>query len=118
MIATDLAARGIDVTDIALVVNADVPRNPEDYVHRIGRTARAETSGLAVTFVGGDERAAWIPIERLIRQKLPLETVNTEDPLLKTMMVKFAAGEPKPLHTSTTPKRIDYAKPRGRTYRR
>ncbi len=118
LIATDLAARGIDVTDIALVVNADVPRNPEDYVHRIGRTARAETSGLAVTFVCGDERAAWIPIERLIRQKLPLETVNTEDPLLKTMMVKFAAGEPKPVHTSTTPKRIDYAKPRGRTYRR
>lgn len=93
LVATDLAARGIDVTDIALVVNADVPRNPEDYVHRIGRTARAEMTGTAITFVGGEERALWIPIERLIRQRLPMERVDETDPVLKSMIAKFAVAE-------------------------
>jgi ATP-dependent RNA helicase RhlE len=99
LVATDLAARGIDVTDIALVVNADVPRNPEDYVHRIGRTARAETTGTAVTFVGGEERSLWIPIERLIRQRLPMERVDETDPVLKSMIAKFAVADHfKPQH--------------------
>ena len=55
LIATDIVARGIDISDISHVINYDVPENPEDYVHRIGRTGRAGASGYALTFVGPDE---------------------------------------------------------------
>ena len=69
--ATDVAARGLDVTDIDLVVNFDVPMQPEDYVHRIGRTGRAERAGKAVTLVSElDERRAK-DIERLLGEEIP-----------------------------------------------
>ena len=58
LVATDIAARGIDIDDISHVINYDVPENPEDYVHRIGRTGRAGASGYALTFVGPDEIVA------------------------------------------------------------
>jgi superfamily II DNA/RNA helicase len=71
LVATDVAARGLDITDIDLVVNFDVPMHPEDYVHRIGRTGRAARTGRAVTFVSRlDERRA-AGIERLLDQKIP-----------------------------------------------
>mgnify|MGYP000914496745 CR=1 FL=1 len=72
LVATDIAARGIDVVGISLVINYDLPDNPEDYVHRIGRTARAGTSGKAISFVGPDERSAIKQIERLISRSIPL----------------------------------------------
>ncbi len=71
LVATDIAARGIDVKGIALVVNYDLPDNPEDYVHRIGRTGRAGHHGHAITFVGEDERSDLKAIERLIKKQLP-----------------------------------------------
>jgi len=67
MIATDIAARGLDVDDISHVINYDMPRDAETYVHRIGRTARAGAEGIAVSFCGHDEHAQLRSIERLIR---------------------------------------------------
>jgi ATP-dependent RNA helicase RhlE len=72
LIATDIAARGIDVRDIGLVINFELPNEPESYVHRIGRTARAGAEGLAISFCDSSERAYLVSIERLIRQTIPV----------------------------------------------
>ena len=69
LVATDVVSRGIDVTDIPLVINYDVPHAPEDYVHRIGRTARAENSGEAMTFVSPDDMHYLNRIERFLGVK-------------------------------------------------
>ena len=71
LIATDIAARGIDVDDLALVINYDLPNVSETYVHRIGRTGRASASGIALSFCMGDERPYLKDIENLIKQQLP-----------------------------------------------
>jgi ATP-dependent RNA helicase RhlE len=68
LVATDIAARGIDVDGITHVVNFDIPDEPETYVHRIGRTARAGAAGVALSFCAADERGSLRDIERLIRQ--------------------------------------------------
>jgi ATP-dependent RNA helicase RhlE len=72
MVATDIAARGIDVTGIQLVVNFDLPQTPEDYVHRIGRTGRAGLAGHAISFATPDQRREVKAIERLIKKTLPV----------------------------------------------
>ncbi|MDD5454112.1 MAG: DEAD/DEAH box helicase [Candidatus Ratteibacteria bacterium] len=72
LVATDVASRGIDVIGIELVINYDLPDNSEDYVHRIGRTARAGASGHAISFVTSDQRRDVQRIERLIRKSLPI----------------------------------------------
>jgi ATP-dependent RNA helicase RhlE len=77
LVATDIAARGIDVKGIALVVNYDLPDEPESYVHRIGRTARAGAEGKAISFCDIDERDKLRDIERLIRKSIP---VNANQP--------------------------------------
>ena len=66
MVATDIIARGIDIEDIDLIVNFDVPHDPEDYVHRIGRTARAQADGVALTFVNAKEKMQFKNIEKFI----------------------------------------------------
>jgi ATP-dependent RNA helicase RhlE len=71
LVATDIAARGIDVSNITLVVNFDLPDNPEDYVHRIGRTGRAGRDGLAITFVEPEQARDFQLIERLIKKTIP-----------------------------------------------
>jgi len=71
LIATDIAARGIDVDGISHVVNYDLPNIPESYVHRIGRTARAGRDGVAISFCGHEERSFLRDIERLIRMAIP-----------------------------------------------
>ncbi len=76
LVATDILSRGIDIEDIDLVINYDVPHDGEDYVHRIGRTARAATTGTAYTFVSPDENYKFVRIEKLLghevtKQKLP-----------------------------------------------
>ncbi len=79
LVATDVAARGLDIADLPAVFNFDVPFNAEDYVHRIGRTGRAGASGLAVTLVArGDERLT-AEIEKLIRRKLDIEPLDLDD---------------------------------------
>ena len=72
LVATDIAARGIDVTGVSHVINFDVPVEPESYVHRIGRTARAGAAGHAVTFCDGSERGTLRAIERLIGGPIPV----------------------------------------------
>ncbi|WP_255478752.1 DEAD/DEAH box helicase [Rufibacter sp. XAAS-G3-1] len=71
LVATDVMSRGIDVEGISHVVNFDVPQDAEDYVHRIGRTARAETSGVAITFVSEQDQERLVKIEKLIERELP-----------------------------------------------
>jgi ATP-dependent RNA helicase RhlE len=72
LVATDIAARGIDVKGISLVVNYDLPEEPESYVHRIGRTARAGLDGMAIAFCDISERDLLRQVERLIRQQIPV----------------------------------------------
>jgi len=72
LVATDIAARGIDVSDLALVINYDLPNVSETYVHRIGRTGRASASGLAISFCDIEEKANLRAIERLIKQNIPI----------------------------------------------
>jgi ATP-dependent RNA helicase RhlE len=70
LVATDIAARGIDIEGLSHVVNFDVPTVPEDYVHRVGRTGRADASGAAVTFVSPDEEPTLRTIERVLRTRI------------------------------------------------
>jgi ATP-dependent RNA helicase RhlE len=79
LVATDIAARGIDVDGISHVVNFDLPNIPETYVHRIGRTARAGSDGIAISLVDADEMAYLRDIEKLIRQELPREDQRSGD---------------------------------------
>lgn len=72
LVATDVAARGIDVDNLELVINYDLPDDVENYVHRIGRTGRAGAEGHAITFASPDERARVVSIERLIKETLPV----------------------------------------------
>jgi ATP-dependent RNA helicase RhlE len=72
LVATDIAARGIDIDDVSHVINFDIPEVPETYVHRIGRTARAGASGMALTFCDTEERGDLRAIEKLIRQPIPV----------------------------------------------
>lgn len=78
LIATDILSRGIDVEDIDLVINYDVPHDAEDYVHRIGRTARAQTTGMAITFISEDEQRDFSDIEKLIGKEVPKIAVPKE----------------------------------------
>jgi superfamily II DNA/RNA helicase len=79
LVATDVAARGLDIADLPAVFNFDVPFNAEDYVHRIGRTGRAGASGLAVTLVTRDDTRLVSDIEKLIKAKLEIEPIEIED---------------------------------------
>jgi ATP-dependent RNA helicase RhlE len=90
LVATDIAARGIDINDLPQVVNFDLPEVPEDYVHRIGRTGRAGSSGGALSLVAEDEVKLLRAIERLIQRSLPLEVVPGFEP------DPHAAPEPVP----------------------
>ena len=79
LVATDIAARGIDVTALGHVINFDVPAAPEDYIHRVGRTARAEMTGSAFTLVSREEEGALRGIERAIDKRLPRVTIPDFD---------------------------------------
>jgi superfamily II DNA/RNA helicase len=70
LVATDIVARGIDIEDIELIINYNVPRDAEDYVHRVGRTARAESTGIAFTLINDEDRYPFRNIEKLLEQKI------------------------------------------------
>jgi superfamily II DNA/RNA helicase len=83
LVATDIIARGIDIEKIDLVINYDVPRDAEDYVHRVGRTARASTQGVALTLINEEDQLDFYKIERLIEKdiyKIPLPSEIGEGP--------------------------------------
>jgi ATP-dependent RNA helicase RhlE len=79
LVATDVAARGLDIADLPAVFNFDVPFNAEDYVHRIGRTGRAGASGLAITLVVRDDTRLVSDIEKLIKKKIEIEPFELDD---------------------------------------
>ncbi len=89
LVATDIVARGIDIEGIDLVMNYDVPRDPEDYVHRIGRTARAQNSGVAITLISDIDQHNFKKIEELIDRdiiKIPLPSDFGEAPIYNPMV--------------------------------
>ena len=94
LVATDIAARGIDISHVAHVINYDLPQVPEDYVHRIGRTARAGRAGEAMSFISSDDVEQWRNIEKLLRQK------GIASPLSLTADVKH---QPRPQQPSRKP---------------
>ena len=79
LICTDVAARGLDIKDVPAVFNFDIPYNAEDYVHRIGRTGRAGASGLALSFVSGNDNRLVVDIEKLIKKKIELEAIEFDE---------------------------------------
>ncbi|MBQ5819089.1 MAG: DEAD/DEAH box helicase [Bacteroides sp.] len=86
LVATDIVSRGIDIDDIRLVVNYDVPRDCEDYVHRIGRTARANNDGVAITFVSEQDQGYFYKLEKFLEKdiyKIPMPTELGEAPEYK-----------------------------------
>lgn len=94
LVATDIVSRGIDIDDIDLVINYDVPHDPEDYVHRIGRTARAGAEGCAITFISLDDQTKFRQIENFLGKevyKVPIPAELGEAP-------EYAAERKKPQH--------------------
>ncbi len=108
LIGTDVLSRGIDVTGIDLVINFDAPQDPEDYIHRIGRTARASTTGTAITLVNGKDKRRLANIEKLIDRQIdriplpdtigaaPKEEPNTHSSKPYPNKKKFFKKKPKP----------------------
>jgi ATP-dependent RNA helicase RhlE len=96
LVATDIAARGIDVAEIGHVVNFDLPHVPEDYVHRIGRTARAAASGRASTFTSPEEKDLLHAIERLTRAVIPRAEVPREGATFQAELKRAAEGQGVP----------------------
>jgi ATP-dependent RNA helicase RhlE len=96
LVATDIAARGIDIDQLPHVVNYDLPNVPEDYVHRIGRTGRAGATGEAVSLVCVDEHDMLKDIEKLIKQTLPREVVAgfEPDPTARAQPIQLRSGGP------------------------
>jgi ATP-dependent RNA helicase RhlE len=104
LIATDLIARGIDVTDVSHVINFDLPENPENYIHRIGRTGRADKNGIAITFVAAKDAPQLATIEALMQKQLPFdaapEAVEFTEELLEFEKPKLVIpGKPIKLPT-------------------
>ncbi len=79
LVATDVAARGLDIDDLPLVVNYELPHVPEDYIHRIGRTGRAGATGEAMSFVAPEEDKYLVEIEKLLKKKVPIVTAEGFD---------------------------------------
>ncbi len=106
LVATDIAARGIDVEELALVVNYDLPNIPETYVHRIGRTGRASASGIALSFCDGEEKAYLRDIQKLIDQEI---SVVAEHPFASD----FVEEAPKSSARPQRPQRHPWSKKSG-----
>ena len=109
LVATDIAARGIDVEDIGHVINFDLPHSPEDYVHRIGRTARAGATGRASTFATDQDGDRVRAVEKVIRRSIPRAEVPRTDPVFVAELERFQAsqrdpGPPPPSHGVPTRK--------------
>ncbi len=113
LVATDIAARGIDVAEIGHVVNFDLPHVPEDYVHRIGRTARAAASGRASSFTSPEERELLTAIERLTRAAIPRAEVPRDAEAFQAEMTRGAEGRA----AGPAPHRPRHARPQAQPRR-
>ena len=97
LVATDIVSRGIDVDDIPLVINYDVPRDAEDYVHRIGRTARAENKGEAITLVSPEDKRFFNKIERFLQKNIDrISLPSSLGPVPDSSACSLAADDRKP----------------------
>src|SRR2546425_427452 len=105
LVATDIAARGIDVEGIRMVVNYDVPQDAEVYVHRVGRTARAGARGLALTLISPDEWLLMADVERLIGQNFPREVIPGFEPSVSPLQPRQAVAEAPRPERSLRPRR-------------
>ena len=94
LVATDIAARGLDIADVSHVVNYDVPQHPEDYIHRIGRTGRAEASGDAFTIMTAEDASHVFAIERFISQKIPRVKLENFDYRYTALFEEGKPGQP------------------------
>jgi ATP-dependent RNA helicase RhlE len=110
MVATDIAARGIDVQQISHVINFDVPHHPEDYVHRIGRTGRAQSVGDAFTIMTAEDVQEVASIEHFIGQKIP--RVKLDD--FNYAYCRLLDPNPKPTYGSRAGRQRSYGPGRGR----
>ena len=108
LVATDIAARGIDIHLLPQVVNFDLPYVPEDYIHRIGRTARAGQEGKAISLVSADEHKLLFDIEKLLKSAIPREIIDGFEPEqnLKTEAPKSRSNRRKrPPRSSRKPQK-------------
>jgi ATP-dependent RNA helicase RhlE len=96
LVATDIAARGLDIANVSHVINFDVPQHPEDYVHRIGRTGRAESTGDAFTLMVAEDAMHVFSIERFIGQKIPREKLEGFDYRYTALFEADKPGAAKP----------------------
>jgi len=109
LVATDVLSRGIDIKDINLIINFDVPGSAEDYVHRVGRTARADKTGIAISFINEMDMDKFDRIEKLIEQeviKIPLPPEMGEGPIYK-VRTKRAGSRPQGKRNYSSDKRPD-----------
>jgi len=93
LVATDIAARGLDIADVSHVINYDVPQHPEDYIHRIGRTGRAEASGDAFTIMVAEDAPHVYSIERFISQKIPRVKLDNFDYTYTALFEEAKSGQ-------------------------
>ncbi len=100
MVATDVAARGLDIDDLPLVVNYELPYVPEDYIHRIGRTGRAGASGEAISFCAPEEDKLLVEIERLLKRSItvaqPVGSMRSSDPQSQSRREPARERSPRP----------------------
>jgi ATP-dependent RNA helicase RhlE len=113
LVATDIAARGIDVTGIELVVNYDLPDQAEDYIHRIGRTGRAGAAGHAISFATHDQRGDLRTIERLLRKALPLAKLPDSIPIVKSPVIHEPMEDARRPHFGNRAPRPGFGQHRG-----
>ncbi len=95
LVATDIAARGLDIADVSHVINYDVPQHPEDYIHRIGRTGRAEAHGDAFTIMVAEDAGHVFAIERFISQKIPRVKLENFDYRYTAVFEEGKPGQPQ-----------------------
>ncbi|MCE9633773.1 MAG: DEAD/DEAH box helicase [Methylophilales bacterium] len=102
LVATDVAARGLDIDDLPLVVNYELPSNAEDYVHRIGRTGRAGASGEAISLVDSAEEKMLLEIEKLLKRTFERERPEVSNAPPRSQSSRPASHSPRPISHSTT----------------
>jgi len=121
LVATDIAARGLDIDQLPYVVNFELPNEPENYVHRIGRTGRAGCTGVALSLVCIDEQSLLKDIEKLVRRELPKEVIPGYEPdptiAAEPIQKKFGSGQPRTHNRSQTQKKPAHNKQNHRSHK-